>query len=246
MGNVCCGCCWSCEGRVVPGTLPGSGTRLHTSKRPGLAIVVQNAESVPKSDVFRFGSASQFFKPIVSGDECHSDSFVVATVTDKQGKTLCKCETRVIASMGAHPEWNETLYLGELHGCEKPGELTLHLVLRDQDMLSADFIGEARLTLAELLKNQYHSLLMQDKKGNATLLHVKPPNVKKRLHLPQVAPPKPCEVHIELLAESIPQSLLGLAPWAQPSGERTIARPGDSSEKVREPRPLCLRSPERR
>ena len=114
-------------------------------------------------------------------------------------------QTHAAAVDEADVRWDETLSMGALAEDVDKSKVRLCFTLRDQDMLTAEYIGEATITLAELISKPSHTLLMQMKNGDPVLLMRKPPT--------------PCELRVAVAPNSLP------ATWPRPAPAAGGRRP---------------------
>ena len=122
-------------------------------------IVVHSASAVPKMDVIG-----------------HSDTYVqVSAVID--GRLAFSAATPIIKGT-ADPVWEHEIPLDGFS--QNPSDVTVRFEMMDKDHLlptdrTNEFIGQAELRLAELLKQPSHTLLMQNRSGDPVLRWSNPP-----------------------------------------------------------------------
>ena len=161
----------------------------------GIAILVQAATSVPKMDLV--GHSDTFVRvEVFVGNEKRPRTSVRTTVVAQARAARSRLrQDGTPNSDRSDVSWEETLHLGNLDDVNRD-RTCVRFTVRDQDMLVAGFIGEATITMAELVRKPTHILLLQVRNGN--------PVVHWR------SPPTPCELRIALVHDSLPSS------WPKP------------------------------
>eukprot|EP00756_Hemistasia_phaeocysticola_P059179 Hpha_TRINITY_DN358_c0_g1::TRINITY_DN358_c0_g1_i1::g.112663::m.112663/K05841/E2.4.1.173; sterol 3beta-glucosyltransferase len=148
----------------------------------GLGLLVGRALNVPRVDM-------------ITGE---SDTYVKVEVVGKEG---CGGRTPVRWQQ-AHPVWNDCIYLGASGSTYDTSAWDLDKTLIRLSMYDTDrvqvtekmdkFIGEATITVRDLIKRPSTMLLMSTKEG-APVLGSKPPHL-------------PCELDVAVLQDTIPAS----------------------------------------
>ena len=183
-GPMGCGC--SCEGRVLEQIGVMANACLGGT---GLGVHIMSAANVPHK---LMASSTHYFVRVEL--LVHGTAKVVSL--------------RTSARDGApNPEWNETVRLGDLEladVCSTAVRFSLH----NQEGLVAELVGEATLTLKELLEQTEHTLLIQNRRGDGVLRWG--------------SPPVPCELHVAVAAETRPASWP--VPLSLPPGVESCSR----------------------
>ncbi len=176
----------------------------------GIGVIVKGATSVPKKDMI--GHSDTFVRAdVFVGDEKKPRASVrTSVVAQARAAARLRKEGATTTSVdSADVSWDETLRLGELEEVD-PRKVRVVFTVRNQETLVAGFIGEAVITLAELISHTSHTLLLQLKNGDPVLLWR--------------TPPRPCELHLALEPDSLPA---GSPPPADPSPPYQVPPPAD-------------------
>jgi len=169
----------------------------------GVAVVIHGLTSVPKMDII--GHSDTFVRAeVFVGDE-KKPRTSVRTIAVAQGKAAGELSKKSGEKYDRGDAMvDDTLHLGELDDVDRR-KTRVRFTVRNQETLVAGFIGEATITLDELASRTSHTLLVHLKNGDPTLRWV--------------VPPTPCELHVSVVAESLPSS------WPAPAAMLPPYRP---------------------
>ncbi|CAE8612260.1 unnamed protein product [Polarella glacialis] len=165
-----------CEGGGEAGVAAGA-----VGAGGGLAIKIENCTHVPDTDLTGHSDAYVVVKALVDGKE-------IATVFSS------------VRDNSRFPVWNEWLVVPGDVAAWSLSNTEIKFELWDEDLLVNDYIGEAVISLQELVRRSRRELLLTTD-GDAVLS--------------SEVPRKPCQLRVSLEVESMPQT------WPRPVPRET-------------------------